>query len=110
MSSNIPEETGKKRPSRANIKKKKYKRRIIKLLYLNKTLSILDIIKKMELSAPTVQTLLNELMEEKYVEVKGTGISSGGRRPNLFGLVEDSMYILSIPRWLRYAWPHLQDA
>jgi len=96
MSAKKSLENEKKRPSRASLKKKKYKNRIIKLLYLNKSLSILDIITKMQLSAPTVQTLLNELMEEQYVEVKGTGTSSGGRRPNLFGLVENSMYILAI--------------
>ena len=77
MSGNKSDENQKKWPSRASLKKKKYKNRIIKLLYLNKSLSILDIINKMQLSAPTVQTLLNELMEEQYVEVKGTGTSSG---------------------------------
>lgn len=96
MSSNSEKEKAKKKPSRASLKKKRYKNRIIKLIYLNKSLSILDIINKMQLSAPTVQTLLNELMEEQFVEVKGTGTSSGGRRPNLFGLVENSMYVLSI--------------
>jgi len=96
MNSKSDKEKSKKRPSRAILKKKKHKKRIIKLLYLNKTLSILDIINKMQLSAPTVQTLLNELMDEKFVEVKGTGSSSGGRKPNLFGLVENSMFILAI--------------
>lgn len=82
--------------SRSRLKKSLYKKKIIRHLYLNRTLSISDIITKMQLSAPTVQALLNELTDEEFVELKGAGSSSGGRRPNLYGLKENSMFILAI--------------
>lgn len=78
-------------------KKKHFqKKRIVRQLYLNELLTILEIIDKMELSAPKVQSLLDELIAESLVEVKGSGASRGGRRPLLYGLIENSLFILGI--------------
>jgi glucokinase-like ROK family protein len=82
--------------SRSRLKKSLYKKKIIRHLYLNRSLAIAEVISKMQLSAPTVQSLLNELTDEGFVEMKGAGSSSGGRRPNLYGLKENSMFILAV--------------
>lgn len=82
--------------TRIGLKKHQQKKRIVRLLYLQGALTISEIITSMELSAPTVQGLLDELEEEGLVDSKGPGTSKGGRRPNLFGLKGDAFYILAI--------------
>ena len=82
--------------SRVEFKKHLQKRKIVRILYLKGTLTIQDINFRMKLSAPTTQGLLDELLAEGLVEIKGTGHSKGGRRPNLYGLKRNAFYILSI--------------
>jgi glucokinase-like ROK family protein len=72
------------------------KKQIIKFLYRNGTLSGAKIAKKLNLSSPTTQSYLNELIEENYIEYRGKGLSIGGRRPNIYGLVKNSVYLLGI--------------
>ena len=78
------------------IKKHLQKKKVVRLFYLRGTLTISNIIKSMELSAPTVQTIIDELIDESIIELKGAGASKGGRRPNLFGLNDNAFYILAI--------------
>lgn len=78
------------------LKKHLQKKKLIRLLYLKGALTISRIISYMELSAPTVQGLLDELVDESLVELKGPGASKGGRRPNLYGLKDNAFYILAI--------------
>jgi predicted NBD/HSP70 family sugar kinase len=40
--------------------------------------------------------LLNELITDGIVEKQGRGLSIGGRKPDLFGLQENSLFVLSI--------------
>lgn len=82
--------------SRIALKKLQQKRKIVRLLYLRGAQTLSDIIRIRKLSAPTVQRLMDELAAEDLVEIKGTGTSKGGRRPNLFGLKENAFYILAI--------------
>lgn len=72
------------------------KKQIIKFLYRKGTLSGAKIAKKLNLSSPTTQSYLNELIEENYIEYRGKGLSIGGRRPNIYGLVKNSVYLLGI--------------
>lgn len=72
------------------------KKRIIKYLYRQGTLSGSDISKILKVSAPTSNLYLNELVAEGYIEVKGKGVSLGGRKPNVYGLKKDSVYIVGI--------------
>ena len=82
--------------SRVGLKKHQQKKKVVRLLYLRGPLSISEVIAFMELSAPTVQGLLDELVDEGLIEIKGTGSSKGGRRPNLYGLKKNAFYILAI--------------
>ncbi|TLX73644.1 ROK family transcriptional regulator [Labilibacter sediminis] len=78
--------------------KKKFlsKRKIVRYLYRQGMLSGAEIAKILNLSSPTTQTYLNELIEENFIEYKGKGESIGGRRPNVYGLVKNSVYLLGI--------------
>lgn len=78
------------------LRKHLQKKKLIRLLYLKGVLTIAEIIRLMALSAPTVQSMLDELVEENLVELKGPGTSKGGRRPNLYGLRDNAFYILAI--------------
>ena len=80
------------------IGKKKHfqKKRIVRMLYLLEQLTLSEIIERIDLSTPTVQNLLDELAKEGLVEIKGSAVSRGGRRPMLYGLVAHSLFVLAI--------------
>ncbi len=71
------------------------KRKILKLLYAQGSLSGREISQKVSVSLPTALAFLKELTEMGLVEVKGTGTSRGGRRPVLFRLRKDSNYVIA---------------
>ncbi len=77
------------------LKKYQQKKKILNLLYRNDTLSGPIIGKRIGVSLPTAISLLNELTDLNYVEQRGTGESRGGRKPTLFGLSDNSIYILA---------------
>lgn len=77
------------------LKKYRQKKKILSLLYKHGTLSGPVISKRIGVSLPTVISMLNELVEVNHVESRGTGESRGGRKPVLFGLVQDSIYIIA---------------
>jgi glucokinase-like ROK family protein len=72
------------------------KRKIIKQLFLYGAMTNTDLGKFVKLSTPKIISLLNELKNERLVEELGQGNSSGGRRPNLYGIKEDAFYIVGI--------------
>jgi glucokinase-like ROK family protein len=72
------------------------KQKIIKLLYLNKALTIPELCKQIGLSTPKIISLINELKAEEIVEEIGQANSSGGRRPVLYGLKRDALYTIGI--------------
>jgi glucokinase-like ROK family protein len=71
-------------------------KRTISMLYYEQTLSNLDLGRQLFMTPPSVTSMLNNLIEEGIVEMKGQGTSNGGRKPMLYGLVPDFGYILSI--------------
>jgi N-acetylglucosamine repressor len=77
------------------LKKYRQKKKILHLLYQYHTLSGTSISSKLGVSFPTALTLLNELSELKFVEPFGTGVSSGGRKPNMYRLSNNSIYIIA---------------
>jgi len=96
MSSLLKESNFLEKLTRIGKKKHFQKKRIVRLLYLNEVSTISEIIENMELSTPTIQSLLDELSAEGLIEVKGSGASKGGRRPILYGLTENSLFIIAI--------------
>lgn len=77
------------------LKKYQQKKKILSLLYKHETLSGPIISKRIGVSLPTAISLLNELAESKYIEQRGTGESRGGRKPILFGLSNNSIFVIA---------------
>ena len=78
-----------------DLKKYRQKKKILHLLYQFNSLSGTSISRKIGVSFPTALTLLNELCELKFVETYGTGVSSGGRKPNMYRLSNNSIYVIA---------------
>lgn len=72
------------------------KKHLINQLHNNGSLSGVEISRFLNLSIPTTQAYINELITEEFIEYLGKGESIGGRRPNMYGLVKNAVYILAI--------------
>ncbi|WP_299754818.1 ROK family transcriptional regulator [uncultured Pontibacter sp.] len=81
-----------------NVEKKKFlqKVKIIRHLYVKGARTNADICSRFNISSPTSMGLLGELISEGLVEKQGFGKSVGGRKPDLYGLRNNSLYVLSI--------------
>lgn len=78
------------------LKKVKHKKQILHALYFNGNLSNSELSHIIKLSTPKVNSLLIELVNEGLLKELGRGDSSGGRRPNIYGLVEDGFYVVGV--------------
>ena len=78
------------------LKKIAHKKHILRAIYFNGPLSNSELAKQIKLSTPKINSLLVELINDGLVEELGRGDSSGGRRPNIYGLVEDGFYVVGI--------------
>jgi glucokinase-like ROK family protein len=58
--------------------------------------TIADLCKELNLSAPKVTNLLNDLIGDGVVQDHGKVDSTGGRRPNLYGLAPESGFFLGV--------------
>jgi glucokinase-like ROK family protein len=58
--------------------------------------TIADLCKELNLSIPKVTSLLNDLIEDGMVQDNGKIDSSGGRKPNLYGLIPDSVLFIGV--------------
>lgn len=72
------------------------KKRIIKLLLKEREITKLDISRKLDISVPTVTTIVSELKEEGIVEEAGMASSTGGRKPVIIRFLPDSRYSIGI--------------
>jgi len=75
--------------------KAKQKRKILSLLHSGGYISAPDLSKQLKISLPTCIALLNDLLSTGYIINIGIGESSGGRKPNLYGLPESAFYVIS---------------
>lgn len=58
--------------------------------------TIADIGKELNISVPKATTLINDLITENIVKDFGKVDSTGGRKPNIYGLVSDSAYFIGV--------------
>jgi predicted NBD/HSP70 family sugar kinase len=72
------------------------KKRIINLLSKERELTKLDISRKLDISVPTVTTIVGELKEEGIVEEAGMATSTGGRKPVIIKFLPNSRYSIGI--------------
>ena len=77
-------------------KKTYYKGLIIRELYVSAQLSCSAISERIAKSMPFTLKILAELVSEAYVKESGFAPSSGGRRPLVYSLISNSIYILSV--------------
>ncbi|GAA4442807.1 ROK family transcriptional regulator [Pontibacter saemangeumensis] len=73
-----------------------YKRNIIRQLYFAGELACADLSTLTRKSVPLTTRVLNELIEEGAVIEKGHAHSTGGRRPQMYSLKPDLMYVVSV--------------
>jgi len=69
---------------------------IIKHLYFDKGLSCAELSEILDKSLPSVSKAINELIEEGLVVEDGYARSSGGRRPLVYSIKADAMYMLTV--------------
>jgi N-acetylglucosamine repressor len=77
-------------------KKIGHKKQIIRLIYFKGPVSSAELTRNLPLSTPKINSLLQELISEGLLKELGQGDSSGGRRPAIYGLVEDGFYVVGI--------------
>ncbi|WP_256012356.1 ROK family transcriptional regulator [Desertivirga xinjiangensis] len=58
--------------------------------------TIADLCKELTLSAPKVNNLINELISDGLVKDYGKVDSTGGRRPNIYGLLPESAFFVGV--------------
>lgn len=77
------------------LKKYRYKKSLLRLLYHSDPVSAPDLSKKIGISLPTIFLLLNDLISAGLVITMGTGASTGGRKPSLYGLSDESLFVVA---------------
>lgn len=83
-------------PRTNSSKKNSLKLLILKELYHNGCKSIPELSKIIHMSTPTITRAIDELIESSFLLEEGIGSSSGGRRPNLYGLNPPSRFVLGV--------------
>ena len=78
------------------IKGSQLKNLIIKRLYFDKAMSCAELSELFDKSIPSIAKAINELIDEGFVIEQGYAPSSGGRRPLLYSIKADAIYILAI--------------
>lgn len=58
--------------------------------------TIADLCKELNLSAPKITNILNDLINDGLVQDFGKADSISGRKPNLYGLVQDSVFFMGV--------------
>lgn len=72
------------------------KKMIISIFANQGNATIADLGRELNLSTPKVTNLVNDLIEEGLVEDYGKIDSTGGRKPNLYGLTADSGFFIGV--------------
>jgi predicted NBD/HSP70 family sugar kinase len=72
------------------------RKNILNVLYRYGTMTKQDIASILEISPPTVSILVNDLSKKGLVAAQGALESSGGRRPALIAMVDDSRYAIGV--------------
>ncbi len=78
------------------LKKIRHKKYIVRAIYFNGPVSNAELSRLINLSTPKINSLLCELIDDGVVLELGRGDSSGGRRPNIYGLAKDAFYVVGI--------------
>ncbi|MBE7174451.1 MAG: ROK family protein [Williamsia sp.] len=77
-------------------KQSAYKKELIKQLYFLGAQSSSDLSIRTDKSIPLIVRLISELIDEKIIVESGLATSTGGRRPQVYSLVQDLAYIVCV--------------
>jgi predicted NBD/HSP70 family sugar kinase len=77
-------------------KKKAYRKQIVKQLYFANMLSPTELSMRIEKSLPLTTKILNDLIEDGWVVETGFAPSTGGRRPLMYTLQQDVIYVVAV--------------
>lgn len=72
------------------------KRNIIAHMAVNGECTLAELTKELHISIPTITKLVAELVDEDIVTDNGKVETSGGRRPNIFGLANSAIYFAGV--------------
>jgi predicted NBD/HSP70 family sugar kinase len=72
------------------------KRQIINYLDTTGSVTIAELTKELNISAPKITNLVTELMDDGLIKDYGKEDSTGGRRASLYGLVSDSCFFIGV--------------
>jgi glucokinase-like ROK family protein len=78
------------------VKGTQLKNMIVKKLYFDKALSCAELSDLFDKSIPSIAKAVNELIDEGFVVEQGYAPSSGGRRPLLYSIKPDALFILAV--------------
>lgn len=78
------------------VKSAQLKNLIVKQLYFDTALSCAELSELFDKSIPSITKAVNELIADGFVVEHGYAPSSGGRRPLLYAIKPDAMYILAV--------------
>lgn len=73
-----------------------YRKKVIKELCFGNVLSALDISLRIEKSLPLTTRIINELVEQGILQEKGFASSTGGRKPLMYSLVPQKIYVVAV--------------
>src|ERR1700761_585804 len=79
-----------------SVKGLQLKHMITKCLYFDKAMSCAELSELFDKSIPSIAKAVNELIEKGFVIEQGYAPSSGGRRPLMYAINADAMYILAV--------------
>lgn len=77
-------------------KNKALKKQIINQIDSFGDTTIADLAKELAMSTPKITSLVNELIEDGLLKDEGKINSTGGRRANIYGLVNDAGYFIGV--------------
>lgn len=72
------------------------KREILRLCIQHNNYSIADFSRALGISVPTVTKLINELIDNNFLQDEGKIGTSGGRRPSVYGLNPEAGYFVGV--------------
>lgn len=77
-------------------KRAHYKQNLIKHLYFSRQLSCADLSSRLNKSLPLTTQVVNELLAENSIMEQGHAFSTGGRRPQMYTLRPDLMFVVAV--------------
>lgn len=83
-----------KKKSVVDYKKSQHRRRILTKLYRSGDSSIPDLAREVHSSIPSVTSIIEEMVEEKWIVPIGTGTTKQGRKPVLFSLSTERFFVV----------------